>query len=696
MTYIIIAVICLSTASEVMGQPTYTIQQARQWWHSKEFDRACIAYMQLSPEDKKDLRYAGISCYECGLLEESLKFLRVIREDHKRFEVDQYYYEARTLHGLERYEEALVLYKLFLKESKDHHNKRTEAKYRMVQAWQGQLNKKKERKALVQNAGSDINTAYSEALPVPSPTVPDRFYYSKKVISEDSQIQDDIFIAQLASGGWSSTHFDDPLVNSITDEQIMDFTDDGQILFLRREFPSGTAHFILDTFSRIGDLQREQGRLEGPQNIQIENFDIWEDSIIIFSAEGKNSLGGRDIYFSMRNNDNWSQPVNIGQNINSRFDEDHPFLSADGSTLYFTSNGDKSVGGYDILYSEFDPERGIWHQARNIGLGINSPFDEKAFKISRDGQIAVLISDRPGGYGGSDIYVAYFKNPVISQLRIPYYKELSHYLKRDLTSGASIEKKDKRDLEQKDIADDELRLPQFYDVEDDFMDISINREKADILLKALNVMPRSVLVLQAHSSRDKPEAQAMFFAASYARDLKGHLLGKGVEPNRIIVKSYGKKRPVIRPLGNKISNIEAKYNNRITVRLVVHPEDPVMEINYLTVELDPAVELHENWSTITGLNYRVLVEESEQMLSAPALHTRSNLVIEQRDKGPYRYILEGYLTYFEAKKERNEWRGQGFLSAEVLPYIGEQPIDRDSISDLVKIYPDLENYISEN
>ncbi|MDA3911093.1 MAG: hypothetical protein PF448_07035 [Bacteroidales bacterium] len=99
----------------------------------------------------------------------------------------------------------------------------------------------------------------------------------------------------------------------------------------------------------------------------------------------------------------WCEPMNIGPVINTPFNEVGLFLSADGNTLYFSSQGHNSIGGYDIFKSELD-ENGNWSKPVNLGYPINTIYDDCFYWEAEDGSKAYLASNRKGGIGSYDIY----------------------------------------------------------------------------------------------------------------------------------------------------------------------------------------------------------------------------------------------------------------------------------------------------
>lgn len=120
----------------------------------------------------------------------------------------------------------------------------------------------------------------------------------------------------------------------------------------------------------------------------------------IFSA--RSELGNLDIFISKFENGTWSIPVPISPRINTGKDEDAPFLSKDGTKLYFSSKGHNSCGGYDFFVSELVD--GVWSRPVNLGYPMNSAGDDIYISFTDDGKRGYFSSNRNGGFGGMDIY----------------------------------------------------------------------------------------------------------------------------------------------------------------------------------------------------------------------------------------------------------------------------------------------------
>ncbi len=127
---------------------------------------------------------------------------------------------------------------------------------------------------------------------------------------------------------------------------------------------------------------------------------------MIFAADfSGRGLGSFDLYITYWTNEGWSEPVNLGDKINTEFWETTPSLSPDKRTLYFTSNRPGGIGGSDLYVSYMQPN-GKWGPAENMGPVLNSAGDEMAPFIHADNQTLYFTSSGLPGYGGADLFIS--------------------------------------------------------------------------------------------------------------------------------------------------------------------------------------------------------------------------------------------------------------------------------------------------
>ncbi len=125
---------------------------------------------------------------------------------------------------------------------------------------------------------------------------------------------------------------------------------------------------------------------------------------LYFTSNRKGSYGGLDIYLSEKQSDGkWGSPVNLGSTINTRYNEESPYISEDGQMLYFSSYGHYNMGGYDVFYSR-KKEDGSWAEPVNIGYPINTTDDDLFFQPINKGIAAYYSIYSPLGIGRNDIY----------------------------------------------------------------------------------------------------------------------------------------------------------------------------------------------------------------------------------------------------------------------------------------------------
>lgn len=181
-------------------------------------------------------------------------------------------------------------------------------------------------------------------------------------------------------------------------------TDERRIYVYKDETGDGDIYYSDFQASRFQDLQY--------LDIEGVNTEFWEPHITVtpdgqqkyFSSDRPGGYGGRDIYRIVKlPNGEWSLPQNLGPTINTPYDEDAPFLAIDNKTMYFASNGPNSIGGFDIFLTVRDDDNN-WSKPVNLGYPLNSASDDIYYTTTVDGLTGYLTSFRPGGIGEKDIY----------------------------------------------------------------------------------------------------------------------------------------------------------------------------------------------------------------------------------------------------------------------------------------------------
>lgn len=269
-------------------------------------------------------------------------------------------------------------------------------------------------KVTIRNLGEGVNSSMHDYAPVWD-LVDDKLYFTSRRRYDDQSIKDiseqydeNIFFIDLNAKEKRAFPAPDPL-NTRTNDAVVSCSQDGQQLMVFRTRKDGFSGDLYETIKdgyTWGELVKLDSEINTKHHEASASFGRENARELFFSSDRPGGFGGKDIYrIAMLPNGEWGQPQNLGEKINTPFDEDAPFISADGA-LYFASQGHKTMGGYDIFCSI--TEGFEWKEPVNLGYPINTPGDDVFFTMHPSGKKAYFSSDRPGGFGLQDIYEVVF------------------------------------------------------------------------------------------------------------------------------------------------------------------------------------------------------------------------------------------------------------------------------------------------
>ncbi|TAL61137.1 MAG: hypothetical protein EPN85_05630, partial [Bacteroidetes bacterium] len=274
-------------------------------------------------------------------------------------------------------------------------------------------------KCTITNLGDSINTDKPEYGAVITADESAIYFTSRRFNSETGgndnrdiydKYYEDIWVSyKREDSTWTeakplSTH-----VNSWYNEAVIGISADGQQLLLYKNDKGGSIYY-----SKLEGDQWSYSYMLGtdPSDITDINSPAFEPSAC-FSADGNTlffvsdrpgGFGGTDIYKCVKlPTGRWSKATNLGPTINSKYNEDAPFMHPDGSTMFFSSNGNKSMGGFDIYFTVLGDSG--WYPPQNMGYPINTTDDDIFYVMSTDGKRAYFSSLRQEGKGEKDIYM---------------------------------------------------------------------------------------------------------------------------------------------------------------------------------------------------------------------------------------------------------------------------------------------------
>lgn len=324
----------------------------------------------------------------------------------KRAPGKTYYYLAKAYHNLGQFDQAVANYynyRSFI--DMDDYEVYNDVKRQIEYAENAKILLENPVTVDITNLGPGINTKYMDYCPVISADGQTLIFTSRREtgtggeLTDDGQYYDDIFVCRKQGQGWSKPESIGSNINGTGHEAAIGLSPDGQTLFIYKNDDIYTS-----------ELQGNQWSAPKEMGSDI-NTNAWEThatisadgNLLVFTSNRDGGYGGRDLYYSKKlPNGEWSMAQNMGDSVNTAYEEDSPFLTVDGQSLIFSSEGHTSMGGFDLFRSEFI--FGKWSSPVNIGYPINSPGNDVFFVTTPDGRYAYYSSVREGGYGETDIY----------------------------------------------------------------------------------------------------------------------------------------------------------------------------------------------------------------------------------------------------------------------------------------------------
>lgn len=264
------------------------------------------------------------------------------------------------------------------------------------------------------NVGSAINTEYEEYAPVLNEDETMMVFTSRRRegnlnqnVARDNKPFEDIFISEKVNGVWSPAKNIGETVNTPNHGSSLALSADGSLLFVYKDDNNGDIYVSEHKEDGTWTFPHPLSENINSQGFKESSMSISPDQqVLFFASDRPGGMGGIDIYYSIKDKaGEWTRSKNLGPVINTPYDDDGPFIDYDGKTLYFSSQGRKGMGGYDIFKSEYDSAAGKWSEPENLGFPINTPDDDVFFVSTEDGKRGYYASVREDGLGFTDIYM---------------------------------------------------------------------------------------------------------------------------------------------------------------------------------------------------------------------------------------------------------------------------------------------------
>ena len=338
--------------------------------------------------------------------------------------IDTYmgYFMGRAYHLDMQWDKAIKEYTVFQKtlNMNEDAERYEEASKFIKECYAGKELSQKPIRVFIDNIGGDVNSQFSDYGPVISADESTLLFTSRrpntiggKVDPQDNNYFEDIYITtKTPDGKWTKAENMGEPVNSSDHDANSGISADG-------------TKFLVYIGKNNGDLY--ESALNGDKWSKPEalnkniNTEKYHESSACYSPDGNSlyfvtdkpgGLGDRDIYISHKDEKGkWGEAINLGPTINTKYGEEAVYIHPDGKTLYFSSQGHKSMGGFDIFKSVYNDSLKVWSTPENIGYPVNTPDDDVFLVVSASGKRGYYTSFNPNGFGEKDLYMITFLGP---------------------------------------------------------------------------------------------------------------------------------------------------------------------------------------------------------------------------------------------------------------------------------------------
>ena len=257
--------------------------------------------------------------------------------------------------------------------------------------------------------GGRINTNFSEHSPVLTADLKTIIFTSNRkgtggLKDENGSFFEDIYESNFINGKWTKPKGISENINTKGHEASVGLSPDGRTLLIYKGINNGDI-FISEKKDGNWSVPKILGQNINTKYRETHASISITKNTIFFTSNRPGGYGGMDLYYSNKQKDGtWGEAVNMGENINTPYNEEGPFIHPDDTTMFFSSNGHIGMGGYDLFMS-FKQKNNTWSKPVNLGYPANSPSDDVFYIASPGGNYAFYVTNQIGSTGSNGIYM---------------------------------------------------------------------------------------------------------------------------------------------------------------------------------------------------------------------------------------------------------------------------------------------------
>lgn len=407
------------------------LAEANSYFDVDDYKNAKERYLTIyneSPNDEKINLNIAICRYKLREVADSI--LPYLKKTENSKYAEAYFYTAKVYHLKHDFDEAIrhfEKYKTFDENKREYKNAEVDRLIKIASYAKQYMSNP--HNAVVKNLGNPINTKYQEYVPLISADESVLYFTSRRPGSTGNETDaygnyyEDIYVSYWKENAWTEPKNVGAPLNTKTHDACVALSADAQQMMIYRTSKDDelSGDLYLAHATSTGWTPPEK---LGPQiNTGYKELSACfspDGNTILFSSDKPGGFGGKDIYSVVKlPNGKWSLPTNLGDKINTKQDEDAPFISADGKTLYFSSKGHTTMGEYDIFKANI-VEDNRYDSTQDVGYPINTVGDDIYFVINANAKhgyySSLNVNPNEIGYGSQDIYMVdmhYSENDLI-------------------------------------------------------------------------------------------------------------------------------------------------------------------------------------------------------------------------------------------------------------------------------------------
>lgn len=406
----------LAQSAQRKKNPSGDPKLAEEYFRSGNFEGALDEYLVLVKKEPHNEKYnyrIGV-CYLNTDIDKSkaVQYFEVIKDKSDEPEVK--YLLGRAYQYAYRFDDAIKVLEAYKKEGKGSPENLKDVPLQIQYCFNAKELVKYPVNVTFENLGKNINSEYPDYFPFIPADESFLIFNSKRPEAGGWQNPDgtwgaNIYISKVKDGQYQKAKPLGRIINSsIGDEEAVGLSASGEYLLLYFDNMQGVGDIYISKADKSRNFKEPillDEQINSIRGQEISASITADGNTIYFASTRPGGLGGSDIYVCRRlPTGNWSPAQNLGEGVNTPQNEDFPNISPDGKTLYFSSMGHTSMGGYDIFYVKLDEKTNLFTGAKNMGYPINTPEDDMNFRVSANGKYGYISARRKDSFGDLDIY----------------------------------------------------------------------------------------------------------------------------------------------------------------------------------------------------------------------------------------------------------------------------------------------------